>query len=738
MGGQGKTQLALEYCRIQRNISDIFWIDATSESTLKAQFALLSNVLDPAMSPTLDTEARVSNLRRKVAERTIPWLMVFDNYDDPQSYNIRKFIPDSKLGMVIITSRHKDSESLTDQANRIELNGLNETEAVELLFSESETDPPLNVSTPHATAIVSRLGYHPLAIAQAGAYISMRNLKLEDFLDHYNQRQAVILKRTTPLMSEYWKKVDESGQEVPMNVFTTCELSYRQLLSLEDAEQRHIPDLLTLLAFFDSQDVSESFLKAFSRPRYHYPEIELPAEYSLKPDSVAARDRPGSYLRQFERNWDQASYHDALLVLKRLSLVEFSTSSRNNESPHASLHPLVRDWLRLRTPKQACIEYTSLVGACIYMFLASTRDWSSYQLTLSEKQQLIAHINAYSMNIALFGIAHKLGDLDIPSYDKGLPVYEFSKFLYQNGMYRSSAEWSWRSLDQRIKQFGPDAYETLATKTGLAGAFYAQGEHHDAKQIYIEIIEVKERMLGSKHPETLLSKVNLAPLLASEGQYETAETIYRHVLKWYKKMLGEADPNTIIAMGGLGSLLNTMKNYIEAEELNRQALGLATGTLGLVHVRTLSIMEFLGVSLAGLGRLEEAREIFQKALQIRETESGMEHPDTIMCMRSLMSVLDRQEMHSAAEKLRAHIVAAKSAGPWERSAFSKEITGMRRESPQTSAVTWVSLGKQKPKIPVIDFNGSISFYKYDYLESLYGGDVTCYALTPTQCIYTVC
>jgi tetratricopeptide (TPR) repeat protein len=687
MGGQGKTQVALEYCRLWRNTSDIFWIDATSEGTLKANFALLSYVLDPSTNFALETEARVSTVRRALADRKTPWLMVFDNYDDPQSYNIRKFLPDNKLGMVIVTSRHKDSESLADRENRIELKGLDETEAIKLLLLESEMNRSVNISTQHATAIVHRLAYHPLAIAQAGAYISMRNLELENFLDDYNKRQAAILKDTTPLMSDYWKKANESCQEIPMSVFTTCELSYQQLLDLENIEQRNLPDLLTMLAFFDSRDISEALFKAYRRKhgqlhsvtdRYEvHGEIQASAEQRLSKPALAIPCKgPGSFLRQHEGVWDSVSFYEALLVLRRLSLTEFSRPSRKGGSFYVSLHPLIRDWLRLRTPRDQCPEYSSLAATCIYKFLAGTQDWAAYQMTLSEKQQLIRHINAYATNIAEFGVGQHPEAFDIPVYDKGRhkgrPAYEFSKLLYQNGQYKSSAEWSRRSLAQRLQQFGPEASETLATQASLAGALHSQGEHQDANQIYIHIIEVKERTLGSEHPETLLSKMNLAPLLTSQGKYEAAESIYRQVLDSYNKMLGEWDPNTIIARGALGSLLNIIESFKEAEELNRRALTLASIIFGQRHHRTLAIMDFLGVSLTGLDKLEEAEIILQDALRFREQVSGKEHPDTIICMNHLVPVLYWQGKYAAAREVQVRILGAENTTSRTTTAQSTE------------------------------------------------------------------
>jgi tetratricopeptide (TPR) repeat protein len=295
-------------------------------------------------------------------------------------------------------------------------------------------------------------------------------------------------------------------------------------------------------------------------------------------------------------------------------------------------------------------------------------------MILSEKQQLIGHINAFAANIAEFGDGQPPEIFEIPIYDwdcyRGTPAYEFSKLMYQNGQYKEAAEWARRSLAQRLQQFGFEAAETLEAQGSLAATLHSQGDYKEAKQIYTHTIEVKERALGSEHPETLLSKVNLASLLTNEGDYDTAETIYRSALESYKSKFGDSDPNTIITMGALGSLLNLIEeftawmdmddtyqtNYAEAEQLNRRALKLATISFGTSHHRTMAIMDFLGVSLTGLGELEEAEMILQNVFRLRERESGREHPDTVICARHLITVLDRQGKYVEAMGIQVQIL----------------------------------------------------------------------------------
>jgi len=88
MGGQGKTQVALEYCyRAKENpFQAIFWADATSENTIKKSFETTAERIK-IPGQVLDEETSVQYLIDTLAEWPEPWLMVFDNYDDPISFN---------------------------------------------------------------------------------------------------------------------------------------------------------------------------------------------------------------------------------------------------------------------------------------------------------------------------------------------------------------------------------------------------------------------------------------------------------------------------------------------------------------------------------------------------------------------------------------------------------------------------------------------------------------------------
>ena len=230
MGGQGKTQLALEYCHRKKDspYSAIFWVDATTQDRVESSFQSISERIKRQTDDLPDIKGKAAFVLKMFTSWTVPWLMIFDNYDNPDTFpNIQDFIPQSEFRAILITSRHSGSNALViDQSSHfLEVSGLEESAAVALLVQQSQTN---EVISSDAKKIVERLGYHPLAISQAGAYIRKRKLPLSWFMDHYKHRRKIILE-STPRLSYYRKRLGNTEEETSLSVFTTWELSFKQL-----------------------------------------------------------------------------------------------------------------------------------------------------------------------------------------------------------------------------------------------------------------------------------------------------------------------------------------------------------------------------------------------------------------------------------------------------------------------------------------------------------------------------
>src|SRR5271154_7199390 len=108
MGGIGKTQLAITYAkRYRHSYTSIFWLNANTEATLNNSLRDLANrILPPETVSNLGSDqvwVHVSNWLSELDNTR--WLLIFDNYDDSDQYNITKYYPSVAHGSIIITTR---------------------------------------------------------------------------------------------------------------------------------------------------------------------------------------------------------------------------------------------------------------------------------------------------------------------------------------------------------------------------------------------------------------------------------------------------------------------------------------------------------------------------------------------------------------------------------------------------------------------------------------------------------
>ena len=183
---------------------------------------------------------------------TQPWLMVFDNYDNPKATDIQPYMSFSKIGSVLITTRHADVKRFASPGLAIELEALDDPDAAKLLL-DSAGFKRGDSSEDIVKQNVNRLSNHALAIIQAGAYMSKKKLPLAKFLDCYNQRPENILRRALS-RAEYNRQAND--KDISLDVFATWELSFQQL-QVEEGPKGFKEDLLTILGCWNANDNGE-------------------------------------------------------------------------------------------------------------------------------------------------------------------------------------------------------------------------------------------------------------------------------------------------------------------------------------------------------------------------------------------------------------------------------------------------------------------------------------------------
>ncbi|KXG52091.1 uncharacterized protein PGRI_083750 [Penicillium griseofulvum] len=144
------------------------------------------------------------------------WLMIFDGADDLESVQLTRYFHSCSWGHIIVTSRHRAAFGLVAPDGQA-LEALEEDAAIDLLLEKAVINNPTAEQLKEASAIVSSMGYLPLAVDQAGAFIWRREKSLEDYNRLFKEKQCEVLS-ITPSIGGYEK-----------TVATVWELNFRQL-----------------------------------------------------------------------------------------------------------------------------------------------------------------------------------------------------------------------------------------------------------------------------------------------------------------------------------------------------------------------------------------------------------------------------------------------------------------------------------------------------------------------------
>ncbi|KAJ7921551.1 P-loop containing nucleoside triphosphate hydrolase protein, partial [Mycena leptocephala] len=300
LGGVGKTQIALEFIEESSCFTDQFFVDASTTETI-----------DMGLK-TIGKTRKIGDSSQDALEwfagKQEPWLLFFDNADDPK-IDLNKFLPKCNHGNIVITSRNP---GLRGYGQHSQVSDMNETEAVELLLKSASQDTSL-VNKQIAAEIVKALSYFPLAIVQAGAFI-LESGALGPYLELY-------LKNRARLLSE---RPAQTHDDYSWTVYTTWQMSFDKLT-------QPAAMFLQLCSFLHREGISEEI---FSRAvTYDFPswgpsreELEKSLEFL-------------SYLVTPTGEWDTLCFMKLTNEIKAYSLMSFDLDRKV-----FAIHSLVHAW----------------------------------------------------------------------------------------------------------------------------------------------------------------------------------------------------------------------------------------------------------------------------------------------------------------------------------------------------------------------------------------------------------
>jgi tetratricopeptide (TPR) repeat protein len=609
LGGMGKTELAgYYYLHPPRPYSLRAWFYAEKKEQLYYQYIALA-AAHPAgikFSKEMPVEEQARRIKEWL-ESQKDCLLVYDNV--PNAKEIEELLPNQGKHHILMTSR---SEVDWPVHQTLDVDVMEENEAIKLIakiigFSESE----INLKR-----LVNTLGYLPLALAQAGAYIFVKAATIEEYLKDYQQYQVKLLSDKTP----------RSPKHEP--VWITFDMNFAALA-------KDCPTALTILkqASWVSTSIPEILLQAFLYDAMKY------NNNTEEPTLL----------------WGNIKEH-----IRRYSLMRV-----DRERHQLSIHPLLQDILRSRQEVSEqlllFIEICETVDICIkeHDELGSME----HKILLPHAERLHQHgqslfkiskvVDTVKFPEFLLTVPNKLGTIyrGLGFAKKALTFYlqllkvhelkhdkddvELAHILNHLGItygmldnYKEQKDILSRALTIQLNPKDDKLTGVMLSNLGVACSYLEN--YKEAKDYLIQALTIKEKHYGPDHPEIAVTLVNLASVYNYFHNYEKAMESSKRALSIFESWCGKNHPRTADALLALSSTYHHLSKYKEEVDILTRALNIQESYYieASSHPHVVITLRCLADAFAALGDLEKEIDYLNRALIVCKKYYGSSHPTT--------------------------------------------------------------------------------------------------------------
>ena len=239
LGGVGKTQVVLEFAYQTREVSpdcSVFWIPAVSSATFEQAYLKIGQLLqiDEITKENADVKQLVKT--RMSQESSGKWLLILDNtddidmlykkaYGDNGSFALIDYLPASRYGSIIFTTRTQKAAVKQAGNNIIKLYEMDQVEAKSVL-EKSLVETDILKEEEAAVKLLELLTCLPLAIIQAAAFINANELSISAYIALYENGEDEIIK----LLSEDFEDQGRYRDKDMKNpIATTWLISFNQI-----------------------------------------------------------------------------------------------------------------------------------------------------------------------------------------------------------------------------------------------------------------------------------------------------------------------------------------------------------------------------------------------------------------------------------------------------------------------------------------------------------------------------
>jgi hypothetical protein len=494
LGGVGKTQLAVNYAEQLWSANEIellVWVTAGSVDAIVSGYARAA----AALTGVDDSDPKHSAVRflEWLARTPVRWLVVLDDLQSQADLS-GLWPPITQSGLVVVTTRRADAALRGTGRQLIKVGEFAPPEAHTYLEALLAEQPGL--ADDESTLLTQDLGYLPLALAQAGAYMCDRDLTCARYRARLADRQRSLdslFPDRDGLPDDHWA-----------TVAATWSLSIEQADRLAPAGVAR--PLLEIASVLDANGIPA---EVFTAP----PVLDLLSTRAGRPI-------------------DENDAWDGLGCLRRLSLITWEPRAASRA---VQAHGLVQ------RATQDSLSVDSIVSVTFTAADALVQIWPEVERDTVLSQVLRANTDALDVAVG----EHLWGSGYHPV------LLRAGTSLGATGQFKEAMTYFGAHRDAAARHMAIDHPDVLTIGHNLARWRGEAGDAAGAVAVFQDVLVNRLRVLGSDHPDTLRTRHNLAWWLGEAGDAAAAVAAFEDVLAGRLRVLGPDHPCTLTTRNNL-------------------------------------------------------------------------------------------------------------------------------------------------------------------------------------------